>query len=320
MPQPSVVNIAGLSTPLPRPMPGAAVARSRHAGLFFLVGPGIVRVEWDGSGLTYSDVVSREQYPIVGAAAVYDDARASIVTIGGKVEGTDFFHLKIQEWSIGDGRLIGELDMPCLRTGMGAIRHRDRTLAISGQAPNGQKLPDGIAIHAAGDDGLVGDDVAERDLYWVDDTGTSAGGMQLPQIVVTKRPGEHRRVLVLNTGTPHAFEIVQRQGGPRLLTARDVPMPPQKEGAACPLFDGRGFACAEGINANNDPSDRLILWAGDGTPVVAAERLPKSLHAPALLPIDDRRFVVTGGETGVVPMRAGNSEENVEAFLVTCAA
>lgn len=297
MTMPSIRSIQTLPVTLPRPLSGAAVVRfdKNH---FSLVGPGILDVlVTDEGDIDFEETVSPSAYPVKLVTAA-KGSRGGVLTYGGVTTTGGFYDTKVRWWGLSSGSLLAETGIPLARKGMGAIRSGSRVLVFGGQDATGRALKSGF-MHLEGEDPGFEDDLFPPVSLEAGEI-PSAGGLVLPQVVVCRPggPGTHRRVLVLNTGRPYPYELVQRHGETALLLAQDIALPfAQRNGAACSLFGGRGFALAPGLNGQNQASKSLILWDGSGSPAVAGEQLPTELIAPCLLRVSDTAFLVMGGDT-----------------------
>ena len=316
MPTPSVVSITRLVSELPRDMSGAAVVPGDTPDTHYLVGPGILEVKAapDGS-FTTRDIVTADQLP-VRLPAARRKGRTITVYSGHHVSDQTLCLPNAATFSLDETNRLIASDVAYLpegRKGMACAAAGIEALLISGQDSSGKQDSIGFDCFDQGTQELVDDAVIEIPLT----EGMPVGAPLSPgcRIVVIKPEGEKRRVLVLGTGYPEITEIVRVKKAPRIKLS-GIHMPyATRDGGACSLFGGLGFAYVGGTNANNDPIGRIVLGHGTGSPSVSAQELPTAILKPCVFPVSDTSFIVASGQTGW----GGVGGWTTVCYLVSCA-
>jgi hypothetical protein len=308
---PTVRSITRFPVDLPYPVSGAAVADGR-----FLVGPGIIEFTQGA----FVQRITPASLPQVLCAAVYEEAEDSITVYSGHLAGQPTLILQAaSRFNTLDGRLLSS-DTSFFphggRKGMAAVSHGHAALLIGGQTAEGQQPPTGFLHLPAGDPTTIGDDTL-TDIPLTEGMPVPTAPIGVGTVIVECKPsGGVRRFLVLGTGHAEITEIVRVKKQPRVKLS-GIHMPHEtRMGGACSLFGGNGFGYAAGLNENNQPDDRIILWDGSGNPSVSGERLPMPLISPSCLPLTDTSFLVAGGSTG---QGVETGTGSVACFEVQCA-
>lgn len=292
---PTLANVVAVA-PCPHPISAAGVAKTGRSTAY-VGSPGLFRasINPDGS-LDWETVVDHAQAPLLFSALTVDK-KLTATLFGGHVEGQQTLCLPaVSRFDAQDGRFLGTHLLPQARKGLGVVLHPStgRVLVFCGQDASGKVHADGWLFDPS-KDGLFDEDF--EDVPLLDGTGVpTAPALNFPQVVVTKpAPGQHRRVLVLNTAHENPSEIVRIAGqGIRMTIATDVTMPfAQRDAGACAWRNG--FILAGGLDSQNQPTKNVVAWDGTpGTNPAIVGQLPEECIAPAVFAEGDRVYVVGG--------------------------